>query len=111
MKKIPLLLSLASLLLLAPAVVRASALDDWNANCKGCHGPDGAGHTKAGRTKGVKDLTDAAYQAKFTDAQITTQIKQGSKTEDGKEKMKGFADKFSDAQVADLVGLVRSFKK
>ena len=60
----------------------------YHSECHVCHGPDGAGHTKAGRMKGVKDLTDPKYQAGFTDEQAAARIKDGLKDADtGKEKM------------------------
>jgi mono/diheme cytochrome c family protein len=93
------------------AAARADAKDNWTANCASCHGPDGAGHTKAGRLKQVKDFTDPKTQAGFTDDEAATQIKGGKKDAAGKELMKAFGDKFTDADVKDLVAYVRAFKK
>ena len=94
------------------AVARAAdAKDLWAKNCAACHGNDGAGHTKAGRMAQVKDMTDAKYQESFTDEQAAKQIKEGLKDASGKEKMKAFAEKLSDAEVTSLVGYVRAFKK
>jgi len=94
----------------APRLAAADAKDNWTKNCASCHGPDGTGHTKAGRMAQVKDMTDAKYQATFTDEQAAKQIKEGFKDPTGKEKMKSFADKFSDDEIKDLVQYVRSFK-
>jgi len=90
----------------------ADANDNWAHNCTFCHGPDGAGHTKAGRVKGVKDLSDPKYQLGFTDDQAAARIKDGLKDPaTGKEKMKAFGDKFSDADIKALVAYVRSLQK
>jgi len=85
------------------------ATSNWNANCASCHGKDGKGQTMMGRKLGIKDLTDAKVQASFDDAQAAKDIKEGV-TEDGKEKMKAFGDKFSDDDIKALVAKVRSFK-
>jgi mono/diheme cytochrome c family protein len=100
----------AALFAATPRLAAADATDNWAKNCASCHGPDGAGHTKAGRMAQVKDMTDAKYQGTFTDDQAVKQIKEGFKDSSGKEKMKAFADKFSDAEVKALVQYVRSFK-
>jgi cytochrome c553 len=102
----------AALFALAAAAAHAAeANDNWAKNCAACHGSDGAGHTKAGRMAQVKNMTDAAYQKTFTDDQAAKQIKEGLKDATGKEKMKAFADKFSDDEVKALVAYVRSFQK
>jgi len=87
----------------------ADVTDNWNANCAACHGKDGTGHTLMGRKNDIKDLTDAKVQASFDDAQAAKAIKEGV-TENGKEKMKAFGDKFSDDEIKALVAKVRSFK-
>ncbi|HMD61381.1 MAG TPA: cytochrome c [Opitutaceae bacterium] len=112
MKKTPIpAFGAAILMLVACPAFAAEAKDNWTKNCAACHGPDGAGHTKAGRMAQVKNMTDASYQATFTDDQAAKQIKEGLKDPTGKEKMKPFGDVFSDAEIKALVDLVRSFKK
>lgn len=101
----------AAVLFACPTAGAADAASNWKANCAACHGPDGGGHTKAGRMARVKDLTKPEYQATFTDAQAAAQIKNGLKDSTGKERMKGFGDKLSDDDIAALVALVRGFKK
>ena len=110
MKTTRLLLPLAALLL-APVAARADAADAWKHNCASCHGPDGAGHTKAGRMAQTKDFTSAEYQAKFSDEEAAKRIAEGLKSPEGKERMKAFGDKFSAAEIKDLVTLVRSYRK
>jgi len=89
----------------------ADVKENWEKNCASCHGKDGKGETKAGRKADVKNLTDATYQASFTDEQMFKQIKEGLKDKNGKEKMKAFADKLSDEEIKALVAFVRGLKK
>jgi mono/diheme cytochrome c family protein len=108
----PLIAAAAVLAALAAPRLAADAADTWSHNCASCHGADGAGKTKAGRMASVKDFTDAKYQGSFTDEQAAAQIKNGFKDKDtGKEKMKAFGEKLSDADIQDLVKYVRAFKK
>ena len=100
------------LCLAVPALVHAAdASEAWAKNCASCHGKDGVGHTKAGRLLGVKDLTDAAYQKTFTDADAFKDVKEGLKDKDGKDKMKPFADKLNDDEIKGLVAYVRTLSK
>jgi len=88
---------------------RADAPDTWAKNCASCHGKDGKGNTMMGRKLSIKDLTDAKVQASFTDVDATKAIKEGI-TENGKDKMKGFGSKLSDADITALVSYVRTLK-
>src|SRR5438046_425048 len=89
----------------------ASVQENWTKHCADCHGKDRKGETKAGKKAEVKDLTDAKYQAAFTDEQMLKQIKEGMKDKNGKEKMKPFGDKLNEDEMKALVALVRSLKK
>lgn len=105
---------LAIFLLGAPVGLRAAeATANWADHCASCHGKDGKGATKAGRTAGVKDLTDPEYQKGFTDKQAFDQIKNGLKDEKDKEKekMKAFAEKLTDPEITALVAYLRTLKK
>jgi len=65
-------------LALAAATASLSAADvaaNWDKNCKSCHGAEGKGDTTMGKKLGLKDFTDAKYQATFTDDQATKAIK------------------------------------
>jgi cytochrome c553 len=104
-------LVLAPLSLLSPAARAAEAADNWAHNCAACHGKDGAGHTRAGKKIGVKDLTDAAYQKSFTDDQAFQDIKNGAKDKDGRTLMSPFAGKLSDDEIKALVSYVRTLQK
>ena len=78
----------------------ASAL--WSKHCASCHGKDGSGATAMGKKLGVKDYTK---DQGFSDAEATKAIM------DGKDKMKGFKGKISEADAKALVAYVRSLKK
>ncbi len=88
----------------------ADVEENWTKNCVSCHGKDGKGDTKAGKKAAVKDFTDAKYQASLTEDKMAKQIKEGMK-ENGKEKMKPYGDKLSEAEIKALVKHVRDFKK
>ena len=89
----------------------ADVTENWTKHCASCHGKDGKGQTKAGKMAETKDLTDAAYQGSFTDQQALQQVKDGLKDKNGKERMKPFAGKLTDAEIQALVTHVRSYKK
>jgi mono/diheme cytochrome c family protein len=90
--------------------VAADAAATWAQNCASCHGKDGGGNTMMGKKLGVKDYRDAKVQAAFSDAEAARAITEGVKT-NGKETMKPFGSKLSDADIKALVAYVRSFKK
>jgi mono/diheme cytochrome c family protein len=82
----------------------------WNQHCASCHGKDGSGSTMMGKKLNVKDYRDAKVQAAFSDGEAERAIKEGVKT-NGKQTMKPFGEKLSDADIKALVAHVRSFKK
>jgi cytochrome c6 len=88
----------------------ADASATWNSNCASCHGKDGSGNTMMGKKLNIKDYRDAKVQAAFSDAEAERAIKEGVKTS-GKETMKPFGSKLSDADVKALVAYIRAFKK
>jgi len=63
-----------------------------------------------GKKLGVKDYRDAKVQSAFSDGEAARAIKEGVKTS-GKETMKPFGSKLSDADIKALVAYVRSLKK
>ena len=81
----------------------------WNQHCASCHGKDGSGSTMMGKKLNVKDYRDAKVQAAFSDGEAERAIKEGVKT-NGKQTMKPFGEKLSDADIKALVAHVRSFK-
>ena len=88
----------------------ADAAALWGQHCASCHGKDGSGRTMMGKKLSVKDYRDAKVQAAFSDAEAERAIKEGVKT-NGKETMKPFGSKLSDADIKALVAYARSFKK
>ena len=88
----------------------ANAAALWKKDCATCHGADGRGDTKEGRKLYISDLTDAAFQAKFTDEEAATSIKSGLKDAKGRVIMKAISG-VSDADVKSLVAYVRALKK
>ena len=110
MKKLFLLTATLVPFLLAAPCRAADVQANWTKHCASCHGKDGKGQTKAGKMAGVKDQTDAQYQAGLNDDKMFAAIKEGMK-EGAKEKMKPFKDKLSDDEIKALVAHVRSLKK
>lgn len=106
------MVSLVVTLLVASAISgrAADAKALWTANCTPCHGANGTGDTKMGKTLGAMDLTDPKKQSSFTDAQATAAIKDGVK-QGGKTTMKAFGGKLSDDDIKALVAYVRTLKK
>ncbi len=88
----------------------ADAAANWTDHCAKCHGPDGKGQTKMGKKLSLRDLTDAAVQAKFTDEQAVKAMKEGIKDEKGKVTMKPI-EGLTDGDMKALVGHVRAMKK
>lgn len=111
MKTLVLVAVVFSSAVLARPSMAADALANWTKHCASCHGKDGKGQTKAGRMASVKDMTEAGYQASFDDQRALKQIKEGMKDDKGKERMKPFGDKLSDAEIKELVAYVRTLKK
>lgn len=88
----------------------ADAAANWTDHCAKCHGPDGKGQTKMGKKLGLRDLTDAAVQAKFTDEQAMKAMKEGVKDEKGKVSMKP-VEGLAEGDMKALVAHVRALKK
>ncbi|HVI81807.1 MAG TPA: cytochrome c [Chthoniobacterales bacterium] len=107
-RKISLLL--ATIVSSAGIAAAADASATWNTNCASCHGKDGSGATMMGKKLNIKDYRDAKVQAAFSDAEAARAIKEGVKTS-GKETMKPFGGKLSDADVKALVAYLRAFKR
>src|SRR5580765_7418310 len=108
MKTVPLVCLAGAIAGLACA---ADVQENWTKHCASCHGKEGKGDTKAGKKAEVKDLTDAKYQASFTDEQMFKQVKEGLKDKNGKEKMKAFGGALSEEEIKALVAHVRGLKK
>ena len=94
----------AALLIAAPAAFGDGA-EVYTKNCASCHGKDGKGETTMGKKAKVKDYTDAKVQASFTDAEALKVILEG------KEKMKAYKDKVTEAEAKEVIAHIRAFKK
>jgi len=82
-----------------------SGEQQYQKNCKKCHGEDGRGHTMVGRMVKAVDLTSDAV-AKTSDAELAAVISKG------KGKMAAFGEKLGgDQGVASVLSYVRSLKK
>jgi cytochrome c553 len=102
------------LLVLVPALLALTAYAAgtsayWAETCAKCHGEDGKGQTKMGKKLGIKDYTDPAVQAHFTDEEAFLAMKNGLKDEKGKVLMKP-VEGISDDEIKALVAFVRSLK-
>jgi len=92
----------------ATSALAATAGENWDTHCAKCHGPDGKAQTKLGTKLKLKDYSNPASLAKFTDADLAKATAQGVK-DNGKEKMKGFSDKLSPDEITALVKQIRGF--
>lgn len=108
MKTLTLLAIMGAAFALPVSTAHADA--NYNKKCASCHGKDGSGNTRMGKKSGARDYRDPAVQASFSDAEAVAAIKNGVK-KDGKEKMKAYGDKYSDAEIKAMVKYIRSFKK
>jgi cytochrome c6 len=103
---------IAALIALSGVLTVANAADakaNWEKNCVKCHGADGKGDTKIGKTLDIKDFTDAKVQAGYKDADMIKAMKEGIKDGD-KTRMKA-AEDLSDDEIKALVAYVRALKK
>lgn len=94
------------------ATVSLSAADaaaNWDQHCAKCHGADGKGQTKMGKKLSIRDLTDAAVQATFTDEEALQAVKAGKKDKNDKLQMKPI-EGLSDEEMQALVKYVRTLK-
>ncbi|MCP3164895.1 c-type cytochrome [Myxococcus qinghaiensis] len=104
MKRFALVMSLC----LAPSAYAADdVVDVWKAKCKSCHGDDGKAQTKMGQKESIVDMSQVAWQAAESDADIRQAIADGSPRN---TKMKAFKDKLTAAQIDALVGYIRTMK-
>jgi cytochrome c553 len=109
MKKL-MLVSVALLIAGVVSVRAADAKENWEKNCKKCHGADGKGKTTMGEKLKIKDYTNAKVQEDMKDEKMIKAIKDGVK--DGETpKMKAFGETLSDDEIKALVKYVRDFKK
>jgi len=104
---------LTTLAVAAGMTLAATAADveaNWNKHCASCHGKDGSGETRMGKKAGAKDYRDPKIQAEIKPETALKNVKEGMK-EDGKEKMKPFAEKLSDDEIKELIAYIKKFEK
>lgn len=94
-------LSMAALALPAAA---ATGAEVYKAKCAMCHGANGSGDTAMGKNLKLRDLGSADVQ-KLSDADLEKIIT------DGKGKMPAYKGKVSEAEIDELVKVIRTFKK
>lgn len=87
----------------APAGGATDVAALWKKNCASCHGEDGKGQTKAGKQKKVEDMTNPEVRAKFDRDRMIKSVKEGIKDDAGKDRMKPYAEKLSEAEITALV--------
>lgn len=91
------------------AIGRGAVVEDpakiYESRCAMCHGRDGRG-SQFGKSKGVPDFTDSAWQKSRTDRQLIDSVTDGKNG-----KMPAWKSRLSVAEISALVGRVREFKK
>lgn len=102
--------ALVGALLISGAAAAETVSANWQKHCVTCHGVDGKGKTKMGQRLKITDLTDAARQAEFTDADAVNAVKHGIKDANGKTTMKA-VEGLSEAEIDELVAFVRTLAK
>jgi len=110
MKLIVKSLVIVTCLAFGTALRAADAKENWDKQCKSCHGADGKGQTTMGKKVGAKDYTDPKVQEAMKDDKAFKSIKEGMKEGD-KEMMKPFAGKLTDDEIKALISHMRTFKK
>jgi len=104
---------IVSLLLVFSLPLAGLAVDGaavWDKNCKKCHGEDAKGDTAMGKKFEIRDYTDPAVQASFTDEQIVEAINNGITNEAGKKVMLPLGNKLSEEEITAVIAHLRSLK-
>lgn len=105
-----------AILLVGPAWAEGNAKrgnDLFHKNCAACHGNGGKGDGPAAASLKPKprDLTDKAFMATLTDAQIEAIIKKGGAALGKSPQMPALGGALKDQDVADIAAYVRSLAK
>lgn len=86
------------------AVAQAPGEEVYKANCLKCHGAEGLADSAIGRITRTRPVTDPDVK-KLTEGQMFDY------TKNGKDKMKPFNSRLSDAQIRAAVGYFRALIK
>jgi mono/diheme cytochrome c family protein len=86
------------------ASARPEAAALYQRLCQRCHGEDGTGGRGRDRMAEIPDFTQAAWQARRSDAQLRVSILDGKASD-----MPAFHERLSDSQARDLVAYLRAF--
>jgi mono/diheme cytochrome c family protein len=91
----------------------AEAKAEYATVCATCHGAEGGGDGVAGAalTPKPRNFHDAAWQASVDDARIIKVMKEGGAAVGLSPLMAPLGAGYSDAKMAGMVQLIRSFKK
>jgi mono/diheme cytochrome c family protein len=76
----------------------------YKAKCMTCHGAAGMADTNVGKALKVRPISDPEVKKLSLSAQISV-------TKNGVGKMQGFKDKYTDAQIKEMVEYFRTFTK
>lgn len=77
----------------------------YSSVCANCHGPQGGGGVVTNpNSPAPRNFRDAAYQRSRSDADIVKVIREGKSP-----GMPSFGGTYNDAQIKELVGIVRGF--
>jgi mono/diheme cytochrome c family protein len=88
----------------APVRSQDSGEKIYKAKCAGCHGPDGAGNTPAGKATKARDICGEEAK-KASDAEWTETVVKG------KNKMPAYDKKLSEAEIKGVIAYMRSLCK
>jgi cytochrome c6 len=108
---VKILLTAAFAVAVPAAASAAEAIDNWTRHCAKCHAADGSGVTPIGKQFKLKNYTDATVQAALKDGEMIKAITDGVKNSAGKSVMPAYVEKIRLDEIAQLVALIRTFKK
>jgi mono/diheme cytochrome c family protein len=95
---------LLAMLIAGPAFAQAPGADVYKAKCAVCHGADGLANTPMAKIMWTRSFK-APEMIKASDADLF------ASTKNGKDTMKGYAGKLTDAQIKDVVAYIRTLQK
>ena len=111
MKKLIVLFALASIPAFAQAPDTAPSVEGkaiFEHKCQGCHGADGAGHTRFGQKNKLPNFSSSRWQEGTSDQDILNMITNGSKKN---PKMKSFKDKLSPEEIQAVAHYIRGLSR